>query len=61
MIVPGGVGGPQDPAILLTPERVTAALGGLRIDRAETVRRPVPGPDGTPVDALDTLVLATRP
>jgi SAM-dependent methyltransferase len=57
----GGVGGPQDPAILLTPERVTAALGGLRIDRAETVRRPVPRPDGTTADALDTLVLATRP
>lgn len=54
-----GVGGPQDPRVLLTPQAVTAALPGLRIERAETVRRPVPVDDGT-VQALDTLVRAVR-
>ncbi|MEH0844020.1 class I SAM-dependent methyltransferase [Micromonospora sp. CPCC 205711] len=55
-----GVGGPRDPEILLTPEAVTAGLDGLRIARAETVRRPV-AVDGSTVDALDTLVVAARP
>jgi len=54
-----GIGGPQDPAVLHTPESVTVALKDLRIERAETVRRPVPTDDGTK-DALDTLVRATR-
>jgi hypothetical protein len=54
-----GTGGPQDPAVLHTPESVTVALKDLRIERAETVRRPVPTDDGTK-DALDTLVRATR-
>ncbi len=56
----GGTGGPQDPAILLTPESVTAALDGLRVRRAETARRPVAQPDGSTVDALDTVVVTTR-
>lgn len=55
-----GIGGPQDPVVLQTPEAVVAELGGLRVRRAETARRPVAGPDGT-VDALDTVVVATRP
>lgn len=57
----GGTGGPQDPAVLLTPEAVLDGLAGLHIQRAETVRRPVPHGDGETVDALDTLVVATRP
>lgn len=51
----GGVGGPQDPGVLYTPEEVVAELGGLRIGRAERVRRPVG--EGT---AVDTLVRTTR-
>ena len=55
-----GVGGPQDPAILPTPEQVAADLAdtGLTIERAEIVLRPV---DGAPRPARDCLVLATRP
>jgi SAM-dependent methyltransferase len=52
-----GTGGPQDPAILYTPETVTAALGALRVERAERVSRPV---DGAARPAIDTLVIATR-
>ncbi|MGW0432559.1 class I SAM-dependent methyltransferase [Micromonospora sp. NPDC003197] len=54
-----GVGGPQDPGLLYTPDGIVAALNGLRIRRAETVRRPVRIEDRT-VDALDTVVVATR-
>ncbi|GAA3210980.1 class I SAM-dependent methyltransferase [Actinocorallia longicatena] len=50
-----GVGGPQDPAILHSPGSVADALTGLRIERAERVRRPVG--DRT---AVDTLVRAVR-
>lgn len=57
----GGTGGPQDPAVLLTPEAVVDGLAGLRIQRAETARRPVPTSDGASIDALDTVVVATRP
>jgi SAM-dependent methyltransferase len=57
----GGTGGPQDPAILLTPETVVDGLAGLRIQRTETARRPVVRADGETVDALDTVVVATRP
>ncbi|HUY48070.1 MAG TPA: class I SAM-dependent methyltransferase [Streptosporangiaceae bacterium] len=52
-----GYGGPQDPGILHTAESVVAALPGLRIVRAEQVRRPV-HEDG-PV-AIDTVVRAER-
>ena len=55
-----GTGGPQDPAVLQTPDVVVAELPGLRVRRAETAHRPVHTPDGT-VDALDTVVVATRP
>lgn len=54
-----GIGGPQDATVLHSPESVTAVLPGLRIERAETVRRPVPTDDGVK-DALDTLVRAVR-
>ncbi len=53
----GGVGGPQDPAVLYRPETVRAALAdaGVTVIRAETVERPTP--KGT---ALDTLVTAIQ-
>lgn len=52
-----GVGGPQDPNVLYTPEAVAAPLAALRIERAERVTRPV---DGAPRPAIDTLVIAVR-
>ena len=55
-----GVGGPQYPEVLYTPEAITAALPGLRILRAERVRRTVER-DGGPTTAIDTLVRAERP
>ena len=54
----GGVGGPQDPAVLYGPDDVRADLGsfaGLEVERASTVERPTPA--GT---ALDVLVVARR-
>ncbi len=54
-----GCGGPQDPAILFTPGEVAGELPGLRIDRAERVRRPVASADGD-ANAIDALVRATR-
>ena len=55
-----GVGGPQDAAVLFTPEEVTDHLAStdLVLERAETVRRPVP--DVTR-NAIDALVTARRP
>ncbi|MGE3288168.1 MAG: class I SAM-dependent methyltransferase [Pseudonocardia sp.] len=55
-----GVGGPQDPAVLQTPEQVAGALGGLRVRTAERIRRPVESDGGTRY-AIDTLVRATAP
>ncbi len=54
-----GVGGPQVPEILYTPEQLVADLAGLAIHRAERVRRPVQTDGGT-VDAIDTVVHARR-
>lgn len=59
-----GHGGPQDPAVLCTPEDVVANLPGFEILKAEIVQRQVarePG-HGGPSDAvaLDTLVRAVR-
>ena len=51
-----GAGGPQDPAVLLTPDGITGDLGDLVIERAEVVRRDV-GADGV---ALDAVVVAVR-
>jgi SAM-dependent methyltransferase len=54
-----GVGGPQDPAVLYTPEAIVAELDGLTVHRAERVRRPVDtAPE--PGVAIDTLVRAAR-
>jgi SAM-dependent methyltransferase len=54
-----GVGGPQDPAVLYTPESIVAELDGLTVHQAVRVRRPVGDADETR-EAVDTLVLATR-
>jgi len=54
-----GVGGPQDPAVLYTPQSVAAELSGLDIRRADRVRRPVETDTG-PREAIDTLVRAVR-
>ncbi|MFQ6229056.1 class I SAM-dependent methyltransferase [Nocardia sp. NPDC002869] len=54
-----GYGGPQDPAILFTPEDVVADLGtdsGLEIDTAREVLRPTESGD-----AIDALVVARKP
>ena len=55
-----GVGGPSSPEVLYTPQAITAALPGLRIIRAERVRRRVER-DGAQATAVDTLVRAERP
>ena len=54
-----GVGGPQDPAILLDPEHVVASVEGLPVvvERAELRQRVVPDADRP---ALDTVVLLRR-
>ncbi len=54
-----GVGGPQDPGVLYTPEAVSAGLPGLRVLRAERVHRTVERDEG-PGTAVDTLVRAVR-
>jgi SAM-dependent methyltransferase len=54
-----GVGGPQDPDVLYTPEATVADLPGLRIERAERVLRTVERGDGS-ATAIDTLVRAVR-
>ena len=56
--VTDGVGGPQDPALLYTPDEIVAALGEVRVRRAEVARRPVAG---EPRPALDTVVTAVVP
>jgi SAM-dependent methyltransferase len=55
-----GHGGPPDPAVLYSPEDVTQALEGLRIERAERVHRHVQTEQGQAV-AIDNLVRAVRP
>ncbi len=55
-----GVGGPQDPAILYTPQRIVAELPELTVRTAEHVRRAVQTDHGT-ADAIDTLAVAVRP
>lgn len=55
-----GHGGPQHPAVLTTPEQITALLtDDFAIERAEVAERPVETDDG-PAVALDTLVVARR-
>ena len=52
----GGVGGPQDPAILHSPARLAPVAALLEVDRLATVPRATPS--GT---ALDTLLWGRRP
>jgi SAM-dependent methyltransferase len=47
-----GWGGPQDPAVLYTPEDVVPSLDGLAVEKAEAVLRPVEEEDATAVDCL---------
>ncbi len=54
-----GYGGPQDPTVLATPAEIAAAITGLEIERAETVRRTVQTPDDERV-AIDQIVRAGR-
>jgi SAM-dependent methyltransferase len=58
-----GVGGPQDPDVLMTADDVLADLGGEEYDvlRAGRVERHVVGPDGTVRVAYDALVRLVRP
>lgn len=57
-----GTGGPQDPAVLFSPDDVLADLApsdGLALEKAERVRRPVQAPDGERY-AIDALVRLRR-
>jgi len=54
-----GVGGPQYPEVLYTPESITAEVSGLRVLKAGRVHRSVDH-DGVSGTAVDTLVLAVR-
>jgi SAM-dependent methyltransferase len=58
-----GVGGPQDPDVLMTADDVLADLGGEEYDvlRVGRVERHVVGPDGTAGVAYDALVRLVRP
>lgn len=51
-----GSGGPEDPRVLFTPDEVAAELGGLEVEKAQAVLRPVEGDR----DAIDALVRARR-
>lgn len=53
--ITGGVGGPQEPAILHSVDRLTPVASLLDVDRLEQVRRETPA--GT---ALDTLLWGRR-
>ena len=56
-----GHGGPQDPAVLYTPDDVVADLDGtgLTVTKAERIERPVTTPEGE-ATAIDALVVARR-
>ncbi len=62
--LPDGYGGPQDAAVLATPDDVVTGLlaadSALRIERAEVVERRVATPDGERI-ALDHVIRAVRP
>jgi SAM-dependent methyltransferase len=56
-----GIGGPQDPTVLYTPEQIAALVAPpVVVERVEHVRRPVTTPDGER-DAIDLIVQARRP
>ena len=51
---------PDEPGVLYTPADIVPELPELEIERAEQVRRPTELDDGSEVEAVDALVLATR-
>ena len=53
-----GVGGPQDPDVLVSADEVAAELHGFEVQRAEAVRRPSTGRGG-PIDAVVRAVRQT--
>ncbi|HEX6310142.1 MAG TPA: class I SAM-dependent methyltransferase [Acidimicrobiia bacterium] len=55
----GGYGGPQDPAVLATPDEIAAAMDGLDVVKAELVHRVVETAEGDRV-AIDHVVRARR-
>jgi SAM-dependent methyltransferase len=55
-----GWGGPSQPDVLFAPEDVTGEIGGLVVDKALRVRRPVED-GGVLREAIDALVRARRP
>jgi SAM-dependent methyltransferase len=55
-----GYGGPQDPAVLASPDEVAAIVSELEVVKAERVERAVDTPDGPRV-AIDHVVRARRP
>jgi uncharacterized OsmC-like protein len=55
-----GHGGPQEPSILYTPDRIAAELPGLTLAHAQTVKRQVQTSEGIAA-AFDTLVVAMKP
>jgi SAM-dependent methyltransferase len=60
--VDSGYGGPQDPAVLTTPDELATDLGAwddLVVEKAELVERTVETPDG-PRTAIDHVVRARR-
>jgi len=54
-----GYGGPQDPAVLASPEQIAAVVAELAITKAERVERVVDTLDGPRV-AIDHLVVGRR-
>ena len=55
-----GSGGPTQADVLFTPDDIVAEIGGLRVEKAERVRRPVEGGEGNH-EAIDALIRARRP
>ena len=55
-----GWGGPTQADILFTPDEIAGEIGGLQIEKAERVRRPVED-GGVRHEAIDALVRARRP
>jgi SAM-dependent methyltransferase len=55
-----GAPGPTSPAVLYTPADIVPELQELAVGHTEQVRRPVELEDGSTVEAVDALVVATR-
>ncbi len=55
-----GWGGPTQADVLFTPDEIADEIGGLQIEKAERVRRPVED-GGVLHEAIDALVRARRP